>query len=241
VRDFAADVVLLFDALGIEQAVVAGHSGSCLVARRVAIDHPERVTGLVLEASPFTLRDHEALNGFVESVVSNLHDPIDAAFARSFVTDTSADTLGSALVDELTDELLKVSARVWQEMFAGLLAYDDVDELQRNAVPTLLLWVTRTGWWGGPTRSGSSSASPAPSSSSTTASATPRGGRTRRASPATSPTSSPSRLSRDGRSGPSLGTGCLVQTGVCAAWAAAATEAASALLRTPSLTKRLLT
>jgi pimeloyl-ACP methyl ester carboxylesterase len=54
VEDFAADVVPLLDGLGIEQAVVAGHSGSCLAARRVAIDHPERVAGLVLEASPTT-------------------------------------------------------------------------------------------------------------------------------------------------------------------------------------------
>jgi pimeloyl-ACP methyl ester carboxylesterase len=36
--------------------VIAGHSGSCLVARRVAIDHDERVAGLVLEASPTTMR-----------------------------------------------------------------------------------------------------------------------------------------------------------------------------------------
>jgi non-heme chloroperoxidase len=55
VEEFAADVVPLLDGLGIEQAVVAGHSGSCLAARRVAIDHPERVAGLALEASPTTL------------------------------------------------------------------------------------------------------------------------------------------------------------------------------------------
>jgi len=55
--------------------VLAGHSGSCLVARRVAIDRPERVTGLVLEASPTTLHGHAGLETFVESVVSGLHDP----------------------------------------------------------------------------------------------------------------------------------------------------------------------
>lgn len=54
-EDFAHDVPLLLDALDIDRAVIAGHSGWCLVARRVAIDHPERVAGLVLEASPTTL------------------------------------------------------------------------------------------------------------------------------------------------------------------------------------------
>lgn len=140
VEDFAADVVPLLDALGIERAVVAGHSGSCLVARRVALDHPERVAGLVLEASPTTLRGDAGLERFVEFVVSGLKDPIDPAFARSFVSDTSSDELASDVLDQLAGELLKVPARVWKEMFAGLLAYDDVAELERIAAPTLLVW-----------------------------------------------------------------------------------------------------
>jgi pimeloyl-ACP methyl ester carboxylesterase len=140
VEDFAADVEPLLDALGIERAVVAGHSGSCLVARRVAVDHPERVSGLVLEASPTTLRGDAGLAGFVESVVSGLEDPIDPVFARSFVADTSSDELAPDVCDELTGEVLKVPARVWKEMFAGLLAYDDVAELGDITASTLLVW-----------------------------------------------------------------------------------------------------
>lgn len=90
VEDFATDVVALMDALGIDRAVLAGHSGSCLVARRVAIDRPERVAGLVLEASPTTLRGHAGFTEFVDSVVSGLEDPIDPDFARSFMVDTSS-------------------------------------------------------------------------------------------------------------------------------------------------------
>ncbi len=55
-EDFADDVVPLLDALRAERAVLVAHSGSCLVARRVAVDQPGRVAGLVLEASPTTLR-----------------------------------------------------------------------------------------------------------------------------------------------------------------------------------------
>src|SRR4029450_13082088 len=73
----AAAVLDLLDGLAVERAVLAGHSGSCLVVRRVAIDHPERVAGLVLEASPTTLRGDPGLTEFVESVVSGLEDPID--------------------------------------------------------------------------------------------------------------------------------------------------------------------
>jgi pimeloyl-ACP methyl ester carboxylesterase len=140
VEDFAGDVPALLDALGVERAVLAGHSGSCLTVRRVAIDHPERVAGLVLEASPTTLRGNAGLTEFVDTVVAGLHDPIDPTFARSFVTDTSADSIAPALLDQLTDELLKVPANVWKAMFAGLLHYDDVAELHRVTAPTLLVW-----------------------------------------------------------------------------------------------------
>jgi non-heme chloroperoxidase len=140
VEDFAADVVSLLDVLGIERAVFAGHSGSCLVARRVAIDHPERVAGLVLEASPTTLKGDAGLERFVTSVVSALRDPIDAVLARSFVVDTSSGALRPELLDQLVDELLQVPARVWKEMFADLLVYDDLAELRRIVAPTLLLW-----------------------------------------------------------------------------------------------------
>lgn len=140
VQDFAGDVVPLLDALDVERAVLAAHSGSCLVVRRVAIDRPERVAGLVLEASPTTLRGHPGLAAFVTSVVSSLHDPIDPAFARSFVVDTSSEEIGPEVVDRLAAELLKVPARVWQESFAALLNYDDVGELGRITAPTMLIW-----------------------------------------------------------------------------------------------------
>ena len=45
VEDFAADVVSLLDALHVERAVLVGHSGSCLVARRVALTHLAGRTG----------------------------------------------------------------------------------------------------------------------------------------------------------------------------------------------------
>ena len=139
VTDLAGDVVALLDGLGVERAVLAGHSGSCLVARRVAIDDPDRVAGLVLEASPTTLRGDAGLEGFVESIVSGLTDPIDPTFARSFVADTSTDDLAPEVLDQLVGELLKVPARVWKEMFVDLSAYDDLDELDRITAPPLLI------------------------------------------------------------------------------------------------------
>jgi pimeloyl-ACP methyl ester carboxylesterase len=140
VEDFAGDVVLLLDALAVERAVLAGHSGSCLVARKVALDHPDRVAGLVLEASPTTLHDHPQLVEFVESILSTLEDPISQDFARSFVAATSSDCIRPDVLDLAVEELLQVPARVWQETFSGLLRYDDLKALALVAAPALLIW-----------------------------------------------------------------------------------------------------
>ena len=139
VGDLAADVPLLLDALGIGRAVLAGHSGSCLVARRVAIDHPHRVAGLVLESSPSTLAGHAGLQAFVADVVAGLTDPIDPEFARAFVIDTSTENQPD-LLDVLVEEVRKVPAAVWRQLFDGLARYDDRDELTRITAPTLLVW-----------------------------------------------------------------------------------------------------
>ena len=140
VEDFASDVVPLLDALDIERAVLVGHSSSCLAIRRVAIDAPERVAGLVLEASPTTLRGHAAAERFVQSVVAGLSDPIDPALVRALVVETSSDQLGAELLETLIHEALKAPARVWREMFAALLQYDDTAELPRLSAPCLLIW-----------------------------------------------------------------------------------------------------
>jgi pimeloyl-ACP methyl ester carboxylesterase len=76
----------------------------------------------------------------LESVMSELEDPVTPEFARSFLTETSSADIPPDLVDLLVVELLKVPARVWRETFSGLLEYDDLSELERIEAPTLLLW-----------------------------------------------------------------------------------------------------
>jgi pimeloyl-ACP methyl ester carboxylesterase len=56
------------------------------------------------------------------------------------VTDTSSSRLDPALVDRLIGELVKVPADAWRQMFADLLAYDDLAEIDHITTPTLLIW-----------------------------------------------------------------------------------------------------
>ncbi len=48
---WAADCAALLDALGVDQAIVAGHSMGGAIAQRVAIDYPHKLKGLFLLAT----------------------------------------------------------------------------------------------------------------------------------------------------------------------------------------------
>jgi pimeloyl-ACP methyl ester carboxylesterase len=57
--ELAADVLAVLDALALDRVAIVGHDWGGLVALLVALDHPERVTRLVLlnTGHPFPLRD----------------------------------------------------------------------------------------------------------------------------------------------------------------------------------------
>jgi len=83
VEDFAADAVAFLDAVGEERATLVGHSGSCFVARRVAVTHPGRVAGLVLIGSPVSLLGNHGVLEF-QAAVHALPDPVPVDFVRDF-------------------------------------------------------------------------------------------------------------------------------------------------------------
>jgi pimeloyl-ACP methyl ester carboxylesterase len=76
----------------------------------------------------------------VNDVIAGLRDPIDPDFVRRFEIDTSSPAVDFGTVERLVAEAEKVPARVWREVFADLLAYDDQSELPGIDVPTLLIW-----------------------------------------------------------------------------------------------------
>lgn len=139
-RDFAADLEGFLDILSLEEAVVVGGSSGGIVARRFAIDHPDRVSGLVLLGTPALLTDKPVVVEMWESTVSELTDPIDLEFVRGFVEGTLAQRVPPAFLETLVQESLKVPAHVWKETYRGLLEDDSFAELHQIAAPTLILW-----------------------------------------------------------------------------------------------------
>ena len=138
--DYAADVDAFMKAVGIEKATLVGDSSGGLIAQRVALDYPRRVSRLVLVGSPTTLVNNEAVRGFGKEMLA-LEDPISPEFVREFVLGTIHHPVPEEFLERVVSESLKVPARVWRDYYEGVvLTVDDTARLHEIDVPTLILW-----------------------------------------------------------------------------------------------------
>lgn len=136
--DFAADLAAFMDILGLESALIVGHSMGSAIAQRFAIDHPGRTFGLVLIGA-FVGEARNPVLVEAEAIVSKLTDPIDPGFVREFQVSTLAQPVPPAFLDTVVEESLKVPARVWREVFETLRDDDVAAECGRISVPTLVI------------------------------------------------------------------------------------------------------
>jgi pimeloyl-ACP methyl ester carboxylesterase len=145
--DLSEDARAFMDAAGLPAAVVVGHSMGAMVAQRLAVDHPDRVAGLVLLGAFSTLHGHQGVQDFWNTTISTLRDPIDPDMVREFQTSTLANETPQEFLDTVVSESLKVPARVWQATFTGFIETADFShELATITSPTLIVWGDRDGY-----------------------------------------------------------------------------------------------
>jgi pimeloyl-ACP methyl ester carboxylesterase len=142
--DFAEDLRAFLDSMELPRALVVGHSMGSLVAQRFAVDHPERVAGLVLMGAFQTLCGDLGLADFVAAKIEPLRDPISPAFAREWQESTLARAVPEQFLDLVVAETLEVPARVWHAAFGAFLRTPDFShELARVGAPALVVWGDR--------------------------------------------------------------------------------------------------
>lgn len=139
-RDFAADLAAFMNAIDLDAAILVGGSSAGFIARRFAIDHPERTLGLVLLGSPASLYDKPGVQDMWDSTMSELVDPIDPGFVRDFAESALAQPVPQTFLETIVQENLKVPARVWRETFRGLLEERLSEEVNTIRAPTLIMW-----------------------------------------------------------------------------------------------------
>lgn len=137
--DYVADAAAFMDAMGIEAAVIAGHSGGGYAAQRFALDHPGRTLGLVLIATFRAFHDNAAALELHE-VVSQLSDPVDPGFVREFQESCLAQPVPAEFFEAIVDGSCQVPARVWKDYLQGLMEAEVPTESGTIAARTLILW-----------------------------------------------------------------------------------------------------
>ena len=142
--EMAADVVAFMDALGLESAVLVGHSMGRVIAQRFAIDEPQRTVGVVLLGA-FAGEAENPVVVEVEEVVSTLTDPISPEFVREFQASTLAQPVPPTFLETVVQESLKVPAWIWRAAFEGIRQDDVVSELGKIRAPALVVTGDRDG------------------------------------------------------------------------------------------------
>lgn len=134
----AADLEAFLDAVGVERAVLVGHSSGGYLAQRVAVQRPERVLGLVLVGAPRSLRGRRP--PFADAVEA-MRDPVDAALVRQVLgTLPLMAPVPEAFVDAMVRESAKAPGRVWHEVLADLLEAVPPTDEGDITTPTRLVW-----------------------------------------------------------------------------------------------------
>lgn len=138
-KDFSDDVAAFMDALKLDSAVFVGFSMGGVVTKRLALDHPDRVDGLVLIGTPVNINNQPYIDEFWELLLT-LQDPIDPDFIRAFNEDVPVKPVPPEFLENINQANMKVPAQVWRDAFKGVWDADMMDEVSAIQSPTLVLW-----------------------------------------------------------------------------------------------------
>ena len=109
-----------------------------ILATSLALDAPERLSGLVLMAGKPTYGD-PALDPLYDEVRA-FGEQVDPAWVRGFQESTLARPVPDAFLDLVVEESMKLPARVWQGLIDPTLRVDRSQRLGEIGVPVLLAW-----------------------------------------------------------------------------------------------------
>lgn len=131
IAGYAQTVVAFHDALGSEQAIIVGHSMGGAIAQTLALDYPDRVTGLVLVATGARLRVAPAILEGIRNDLAGTADLI-TRFAWSPEAPPTLTQLGK-------EALLKTGAAVLLRDFVACDNFDVMERLEDIQAPTLVV------------------------------------------------------------------------------------------------------
>ena len=131
VDDYAEFVVNFLNALGLEHAVIAGHSMGGAIAMTMALNHPQSVAGLVLVGTGARLR---VLPAILEGTLSDFEKTIELICGYAYSSHAPKE-----LVRQGQQQMLQVAPQIVHDDFAACNAFDVMERLAQIRCPTLAI------------------------------------------------------------------------------------------------------
>ena len=139
---FSGQLLRIMDRCGIERAAVAGFSLGGMIARRFALDHPDRLSALAILHSPHdrSPAERDAVRERVRQ--TQVHGPsanVDSVLERWFTP--ACRTQAPELIDQVRWWITRNDPKVYSRIY-GVLAEGDSDivqGLERIGCPTLVM------------------------------------------------------------------------------------------------------
>ena len=131
VSDYAAVVLAFLDALGVQRAVIGGHSMGGAIAQQFALSYPQRVAGLVLVATGARLRVAPAI---LSGMLTDWPGTLDLVTRYAW---------GPGAPEELVRlgraQLAEADPQVAANDYTACNAFDVMERVGQIAAPTLVI------------------------------------------------------------------------------------------------------
>lgn len=141
-------VIALLDQLGVQQAVLAGNSFGGNLAWKIAVDHPQRVSKLVLvDAAGYPFDPASMPIGFKIAQIPALRPMMEHTLPRSMIESSVRNVYGdpAKVTPELVDRYLELTLRAGNrgalvERFRQSPSGEFTAQIPQVRQPTLILW-----------------------------------------------------------------------------------------------------
>jgi pimeloyl-ACP methyl ester carboxylesterase len=139
VKSMSDDVIRLVEARKWKQVSLLGHSMGGVIAMQTAMDHPERVSRLILVGTDPFYGDNAGMPEFLQAV-ETLTDPVPRQFSLDFQLSTIVQPIEESFLDELVAESEKLSAKNWRLCLTSILKTDLRSRLPELNMPVTVFW-----------------------------------------------------------------------------------------------------
>jgi 3-oxoadipate enol-lactonase len=144
VRDFTRDICALMDSLQLQRATLCGLSLGGMVAQQMAIEHPDRVDGLIVANTRATFAEAR-YEGVIAGWIQLFEQPdgprkrLQSVWPIMLNEAFRASAAGRATLAAWSDVLGSVPGSSLSNVARGMVAFDLRDRLREIQAPTLVI------------------------------------------------------------------------------------------------------